>query len=71
VRSLVERFLELAGGEAEIKNDPTLFRPPVQPLVCGDHAKMARDTGCQPYVPMDEILLNLYRYWEHEIGKSK
>jgi hypothetical protein len=22
-------------------------------------------------VPMDEILLNFYRYWEHEIGKSK
>ncbi len=70
MRSLVERFLELAGGEAEIKNDPTLFRPPVQPLVCGDHAKMVRNKGWQPKVPMDEILLNLYRFWEHEIGKS-
>lgn len=40
-------------------------------LVTGDHAKMARDTGRQPELPMDETLLNLYRYWEHEIGKSK
>ena len=71
VRSLVERLLELAGVEAEIQNDPARFRPSDQPRVCGDHAKLSRDTGWQPEVPMDETLLNLYRYWEHEIGKSK
>jgi GDP-4-dehydro-6-deoxy-D-mannose reductase len=71
VRSLVERLLELAGVEAEIQNDPTRFRPSDQPRVCGDHAKLSRDTGWQPEVPMDETLLNLYRYWEHEIGNSK
>jgi GDP-4-dehydro-6-deoxy-D-mannose reductase len=71
VLSLVERFLELAGVEAEIQNDPTRFRPSIQPRVCGDHAKMARDTGWEPEVPMDETLLNFYHYWEHEIGKSK
>jgi GDP-4-dehydro-6-deoxy-D-mannose reductase len=70
VRSLVERLLELAGVKAEIQNDPTRFRPSDQPRVCGDHAKLSRDTGWQPEVPMDETLLNLYRYWEHEIGKS-
>jgi GDP-4-dehydro-6-deoxy-D-mannose reductase len=70
VRSLVERLLELASVEAEIQNDPTRFRPSDQPRVCGDHAKLSRDTGWQPEVPMDETLLNLYRYWEHEIGKS-
>ena len=71
VRSLVERLLELAGVEAEIQNDPTRFRSSDQPRVCGDHAKLSIDTGWQPSVPIDETLLNLYRYWEHEIGKSK
>ncbi len=71
VRSLVERLLELAGVEAEIENDPARFRPSDQPRVCGDHAKLSKDTGWQPEVPMDETLLNLYRYWEIEIGKSK
>jgi GDP-4-dehydro-6-deoxy-D-mannose reductase len=71
VRSLVERLLELAGVKAEIQNDPTRFRPSDQPRVCGDHAKLSRDTGWQPEVPMEETLLNLYRYWEHEIGNSK
>lgn len=68
VRSLVERLLELAGVEAEIQNDPTRFRPSDQPRVCGDHAKLSRDTGWQPEVSMDETLLNLYRYWKNEIG---
>ena len=70
VRSLVERLLQLAGVKAEIQNDPTRFRPSDQPRVCGDHAKLSRDTGWLPEVSMDETLLNLYRYWEHEIGNS-
>ena len=70
VRSLVERLLELAGVEAEIQNDPTRFRPSDQPRVCGDHAKLSKDTGWQPEVSMDETLLNLYRYWKNEIGNS-
>lgn len=40
-------------------------------LVTGDHAKMSIGIGCQPELPMDGTLLNFYRYWEHEIGKSK
>jgi len=70
VRSLVERLLELAGVEAEIQNDPTRFRPSDQPRVCGDHAKLSKDTGWQPEVSMDETLLNLYRYWKNEIGNT-
>ena len=70
LRSLLERLLELACVKAEIQNDPTLFRPSEQLRVCGDHAKLSRDTGWQPEVPIDDTLLNLYRYWENEIGNS-
>lgn len=68
---LCANFLVKDVLKAEIKNDPTRFRSAVQPRVGGAHAKMARDIGWEPEVPMDEILLNSYRYWEHEIGKSK
>lgn len=71
VRSLVERLLELAGVEADILNDPTRFRPSDQPRVCGDHGKLSMHTDWQPEVSMDDALLNLYRYWENEIGNSK
>ena len=63
--------LSFRGVEAEIKNDPVRFRPSDQPRVCGDHRKLSEHTGWQPEVPMDVTLLNLYRYWKHEIVKSK
>ena len=69
VRSLLERLLELAGVQADIVNDPARYRPADQPRVCGCHDKLTRHTGWQPSVPIDETLLNLYRYWENEIGK--
>lgn len=69
VRSLLERLLELSGVQAEIVNDPARFRPADQPRVCGSHEKLSQHTGWQPAVPIDETLLNLYRYWENEIGK--
>lgn len=69
VRSLVERLLELAGVQADIVNDPARYRPADQPRVRGCHDKLTRHTGWQASVPIDETLLNLYRYWENEIGK--
>lgn len=68
VRSLLERLLDLAGVEAEIVRDPARLRPADQPRVCGSHEKLTRHTAWQPLVPMDQTLLNLYRYWEKKIG---
>jgi GDP-4-dehydro-6-deoxy-D-mannose reductase len=68
VRSLLERLLELSGVQAEIMNDPTRFRPAEQARVWGSNKKLSQHTGWQPEVPIDETLLNLYRYWERQIG---
>ena len=68
VRPLIERLLELSGAEAEIRIDPARFRPSEQPRVWGSHEKLSQHTGWQPAVPIDETLLNLYRYWERQIG---
>ena len=68
VRSMVERLLALSGVRADIVTDSSRLRPQDQPRVCASHAKLSADTGWQPLVPMDETLLNLYRYWEKKIG---
>lgn len=68
VRVLLERLLELAGVKAEIVNDPGRFRPADQPRVCGSHEKLTAHTGWQPTVPVEETLLNLYRYWKNTNG---
>ena len=69
IRTLLERLLELAAVKAEIVSDPARYRPADQPRVCGSHNKLKHDTGWQPEVPVDETLLNLYRYWEKKIAK--
>ena len=68
VRSLVERLLTLSGVSAEIVTDVARMRPSDQPRVCASHAKLTAHTGWEPVVPIDETLLNLYRYWEKNIG---
>lgn len=69
VRSLLEKLLDIAGVRAEIVADPARFRPADQPRVCGSHRKLSAHTGWQPLVPIDDTLLNLYHYWNSEIGK--
>ena len=68
VRWLLERLIAISGVTAEIVHDPARFRPAEQIRVCGSHDKLSQDTGWQPSIPIDQTLLNLYRYWEHEIG---
>ena len=68
VRSLVERLLTLSGVSADIAIDAARMRPADQPRVYASHAKLTAHTGWEPVVPIDETLLNLYRYWEKQIG---
>ena len=69
VRSLLESLIDVSNVDAKVMTDPSRFRPADQPRVCGSYEKLLRQTGWQPLVSIDETLLNLYRYWEHEIGK--
>lgn len=69
VRSLLESLLELSGVEAKIVNDPARLRPTQQQRIFGSHKKLSQHTLWQPEVPMAATLLNLYHYWENEIGR--
>lgn len=69
VRSLVERLLQLANVRADIVSDPARWRPAEQTRVCASHDKLTQATGWHPVHGMDDTLLNLFRYWEIEIGK--
>jgi len=71
IRTLLKRLLDLSGVAAEIATDSTRYRPTDQPRVCGSHEKLKEQTGWKPEIPIDETLLNLYRYWENKINDSK
>jgi GDP-4-dehydro-6-deoxy-D-mannose reductase len=65
------RLLDLSGVSAEILIDPERCRPADQPRVCGSHHKLIEQTGWNPEIPLDETLLNLYRYWENILNGNK
>lgn len=69
LRSMIALLLQLSGVEASIEIDPQRFRPADQPRVFGSHEKITRHTGWIPNTPIEESLLNIYRYWEHLVGK--
>lgn len=69
VRSMIETLLRISGVEAKVENDLQRFRLADQLRIYGSHEKIAKHTGWQPTIPIEETLLSLYRYWEHEIGK--
>lgn len=69
LRDLLERLSSFSGVKVEIARDLARYRPAEQARVRGCHDKLTRDTGWLPQVPMDETLLNLYRYWEKKIEK--
>lgn len=69
VRSMIERLLALSGVKAEIVTDVARLRPADQPRVCGSHAKLTQQTGWKPMIAIDQTLLEIYRYWENQVGK--
>jgi GDP-4-dehydro-6-deoxy-D-mannose reductase len=68
IRALVMRMLKLAGVEADIDVDATSLRASEQRRVVGDNHKLARATGWQPRIDLDQTLLSILTDWEKRIN---
>jgi len=71
LRDLLDRLCEIAGVEVKIEVDPDRLRPADTPELRGDPARLERDTGWSPRIPVEETLRSLYESWEREIGESE
>lgn len=69
VRTLLDDLIAFSGGSVEIIVDSARYRPAEQLRVCGSHDRLTAHTGWSPRIPIEETLMNIYRYWEQEIGK--
>jgi GDP-4-dehydro-6-deoxy-D-mannose reductase len=63
MRELLDGLLQHATVQVEVRVDPDKFRPVDQPIVLGSFARLARETGWQPEIPMDRTLGDLLDYW--------
>jgi GDP-4-dehydro-6-deoxy-D-mannose reductase len=59
IRDLVDRMCELVGVQVDITEDPALFRPMEQRRMCANAARLNRDTGWRPHIPLDVSLKDI------------
>lgn len=63
VRQLIDGLAEVAGIELKIERDPARYRPAEQKRICGDPAKLRKDTGWSPGIELRQTLQDTLDYW--------
>src|SRR5262249_25835224 len=66
IRHLLEKMLQLAEVDAEIKMNTAKFRPSEQRRVVGDSSKLRRHTGWQPQYSIEQTLHDTIHSWEYQ-----
>ena len=66
---LVCRLIRISGADIAIEVDPSRWRPAEQTRMVGNNTKLSNATGWAPVVDLDETLLKIYQYWEHQLDK--
>lgn len=63
VAGVIDIFQQITGISPRIVTDPRLMRPVENPVVIGDHGKLARALGWQPSHSLKEALRSVYDAW--------
>lgn len=66
---LVRRLIKISGVDIAIEVDASRWRPAEQSRMVGSNAKLMDATGWTPVIHLDETLLQIYEYWEHQLEK--
>lgn len=63
VRQILNTLIEVSGIEVEVIEDPDRFRPLETRSIYGTFAKIHRDTGWEPRIPLRQSLADAYGEW--------
>ena len=63
VRDLLDGLIALARVPVSVETDPDRLRPNDRDLLLGDPARIRRDTGWSPVVPLSQTLGDLLDFW--------
>jgi GDP-4-dehydro-6-deoxy-D-mannose reductase len=70
VGELLDRMLARSTVAIRIERDPARQRPHDQPRLVGDHARIRRELGWEPRIPLDQTLEDLLTYWRTRVRVS-
>lgn len=68
VRNILERLMDIAGIDADIRQDPGRTRAAEQQRVCGSPERLIKDTGWAPRIPFDHTLKDILDYWDGRLS---
>jgi GDP-4-dehydro-6-deoxy-D-mannose reductase len=63
VRDLLDQLVAMSHASIVIEPDAARLRPSDNPIVQGSRARLERETGWQPAIPMSKTLADLLDYW--------
>lgn len=63
IRSLLDILLSFARVRVRVEVDPARLRPSDNPVILGSHARVTRDTGWTPVIPIEQTLSDLLEHW--------
>ena len=67
IRELADTLIELAGSPMKVVLDAERLRPVDVPVVLGDNAKIVRDTGWTPEIPLEQTLADILAWWREHL----
>ena len=70
VRTLVDQLVALAGMPIEVRIDPERYRPADIPIIYGSAAKLQRDTGWEPRIPLAQTIRDVLAEWRVRVGSG-
>jgi GDP-4-dehydro-6-deoxy-D-mannose reductase len=67
IGELLETAIRLSGTNVQVRTASRLMRPSDEEIIFGCTAKMQRDTGWAPTVPLEQTLASMFDYWQRAL----
>lgn len=70
IQAMLDMLVELAGVQVQVFKDPQRQRPSDTPIIYGSFAKIKRDAGWQPQIPLQNSLSDALEDWLERLRGS-
>lgn len=62
-QEILDHLRAMAKCPIPVAQDPAKMRPSDTPVICCDHSKLTQDTGWEPELGLEQILMDTLEYW--------
>lgn len=69
MRELLGILLSLSRVRVRVDVDASRLRPSDNPVILGSHARLTRDTGWRPEIPIEQTLADLLDHWRLRVAR--